>query len=615
MKNKKGTFLIVGITILLTGIILMLVSYALFTTPTIEKSAITIKAGTMDPTIKVDGVITNKLTVAAGEEKVFTVTVENLNSITGRFLFYYTGSIQTDVAMGYLDGTGLNQPSANSFVLSPNGKKTYSIKVKNSSTSSQTITLGGIGGLESFSLTMPSGAKAISSYCFTFSTSSGTINDYREDASCPKDVIIPNTINEVSVTTIRYDAFKSNQLISVIIPDSVTEIGVSAFENNQLTSVIIPDSVTEIGGSAFENNQLTSVIIPDSVTEIGASAFYKNKLTSVTLGNNVTTIGRSAFTYNQLTSVTLGNNVTSIGRDAFYYNQLTSVTIPNSVKYLSGFEHNKLTSITIPNSVTEIGENAFSQNQLTSVTIENSVTTIGERAFNSNKLTSVIIPNSVTIIGERAFGSNQLTSVIIPNSVKYLGGFNGNKLTSITIPNSVVSIGKNAFSQNQLTSISIPSSVTSIEIGAFYSNNLPNEAAFIYNRNSGGSIDYTSLNSYGGAKKENVVIPNTVVSIGDSAFSYSHVVSVTIPNNVTTIGEEAFKSNDLTSVTIPSSVTIIGKKAFSKGSFYDNKNLTKIINQTGREFDWKEITGGSSAATFVTGIISHSAGDITVTSN
>ncbi len=144
MKNKKGTIFIVSVTCLLIGIILLYTSHALFTTPTIEKSAITIKAGTMDPTIKVDGVITNKLTVAAGEEKVFTVTVENLNPITGNFLFYYEGNIP---AIGYLDGTGLNQPSANSFVLSPNEKKTYSIKLKNSSTSSQTITLGGIGGL------------------------------------------------------------------------------------------------------------------------------------------------------------------------------------------------------------------------------------------------------------------------------------------------------------------------------------------------------------------------------------------------------------------------------------------------------------------------------------
>jgi len=531
MKNKKGTIFIVSVTCLLIGIILLYTSHALFTTPTIEKSAITIKAGTMDPTIKVDGVITNKLTVAAGEEKVFTVTVENLNSITGRFLFYYTGSIQTDVAMGYLDGTGLNQPSANSFVLSPNGKKTYSIKVKNSSTSSQTITLGGIGGLESFSLTMPSGAKAISSYCFTFSTSSGTITDYKEDASCPKDVVIPNTINEVSVIA----------------------IGNRAFYQDQLTSVTIPDNITTIERSAFSRNQLTSVTIGNNVTKIEAEAFYQNQLTSVMIPDNVTTIGNSAFAYNRLTSVTIGNNVTSIGEYAFFDNQLTSVTIPDSV------------------------------------------TTIGDLAFTSNRLTNVIIPDSVKTIGEMAFW--------------------GNSLTNITISNSVTTIGERAFESNKLTSIEIPTSVISIGNAAFNDNQLPDEQAFIYKRNNDGSIDYTTLVSYGGAKKNDVIIPNNVTSIEKSACSWSSLTSVVISDSVINIGDSAFATNQLTEVTVGRSVTSIGIGAFEKGTTDSfNKNLTKIINKTGREFDWKEITGGSSAATFVAGIIPHSAGDITVTS-
>lgn len=46
-----------------------------------------------------------------------------------------------------------------------------------------------------------------------------------------------------------------------------------------------------------------------------------------------------------------------------------------------------------------------------------------------------------------------------------------------------------------------------------------------------------------------------------------------------------------------------------------NLNLTTIANKTGSEFDWQNITGGSSAATFVTGTISHSNGNITVTAS
>ena len=62
-----------------------------------------------------------------------------------------------------------------------------------------------------------------------------------------------------------------------------------------------------------------------------------------------------------------------------------------------------------------------------------------------------------------------------------------------------------------------------------------------------------------------VVIPDSVTSIGDSAFrGCSSLTSVTIPDSVTNIGDEAFRScSSLTSVTIPESVTSIGEDAFS----------------------------------------------------
>ena len=76
--------------------------------------------------------------------------------------------------------------------------------------------------------------------------------------------------------------------------------------------------------------------------------------------------------------------------------------------------------------------------------------------------------------------------------------------------------------------------------------------------------------------------------------------SVVIPEGITEIGYGAFGGNQLTSVTIPSSVTSIGGAAFSL-----NPNLTKIVNKTGKAFNWDSICGGggNSGNAFVTGIV------------
>ena len=66
-------------------------------------------------------------------------------------------------------------------------------------------------------------------------------------------------------------------------------------------------------------------------------------------------------------------------------------------------------------------------------------------------------------------------------------------------------------------------------------------------------------------------------------------------------------------MTIPSTVTTIGNSAFRKTS--SNENLVKIINKTGKSFDWRSITAGNYEANFVTGTIRHQYGNINVVNN
>ena len=142
-------------------------------------------------------------------------------------------------------------------------------------------------------------------------------------------------------------------------------------------------------------------------------------------------------------------------------------------------------------------------------------------------------------------------------------------LTSITIPNSVTSIGSDAFAYcSGLTSITIP-----IENFAFWgctgltSVHITDLAAWckidFYDCDSN-PLTYAHHLYLNGQEIKDLVIPNSVTSIGEYAFyGCSGLTSVTIPNSVTRIGVEAFSGcSGLTSVTIPNSVTRIGYRAF-----------------------------------------------------
>jgi len=132
-----------------------------------------------------------------------------------------------------------------------------------------------------------------------------------------EDIIIPNEIDGLSVTTIWDNSFREKNLASVIIPNSITDIGNNAFLGNSLTSVTIPDSINFIRGGSFKSNNLTSITIPDSIKIIFAEAFKDNSLKSVTIPDSVTDIHSGVFRSNSLTSVTIPDSVIFIGEGAF----------------------------------------------------------------------------------------------------------------------------------------------------------------------------------------------------------------------------------------------------------------------------------------------------------
>ena len=258
---------------------------------------------------------------------------------------------------------------------------------------------------------------------------------------------------------------------------------------------------------------------------------------------------------------------------------LTSITIPETITYegttysVTGIGNSafyqciSLTSVTIPNSVTSIGEDAFAWcDALASVTIGNGVTSIGNYAFRScSSLTSITIPNSVTSIGEDAFlYCDSFSSIVVENGNTTYDSRESCNAIIETVTNTLI-VG----CQNTI----IPNSVTSIGDYAFSgcssltSITIPNSVTSI------GNNAFSFCESLA-----SVTIGNGVTSIGAAAFSYcSSLTSIAIPNSVTSIGSEAFCGcSSLTSVTIGNSVTSIGE-----GAFVECYSLSSIVVESG----------------------------------
>lgn len=123
---------------------------------------------------------------------------------------------------------------------------------------------------------------------------------FKKNTQIPRNLIIPEVIENKLVTLIGKQAFKGMKLKSVVIPSSVKEIEIEAFSKNELDNLVLNEGLEKIHYGVFSFNKLKELIIPNSVREISNYAFNENTLENIILGEEVKFLKHGCFFANRL---------------------------------------------------------------------------------------------------------------------------------------------------------------------------------------------------------------------------------------------------------------------------------------------------------------------------
>jgi len=276
-------------------------------------------------------------------------------------------------------------------------------------------------------LTIQNDIEDVEVSCFTYEKDESGVVITAYDDKCPKEVGIPNVIEETTVTKIGVFAFSNKSITKLRLPKDLKEVGNNSFQNNQLENVIVPDSVTLIGSYAFENNNIKSLSIPIGLKQMGAAAFNNNDLSDdkgfIFARNEDGSVNNTkvvSYGGSKKEGVIIPEGVNTIGDWSFSKCELISITLPESTNMVGiyAFSDNKLTTIKIPKNVANLGDYAFTNNELAELNIELGLNSIGNYVFSNNKLTKINLPVSISKLNNYSFEKNTIVEVIMPENME-----------------------------------------------------------------------------------------------------------------------------------------------------------------------------------------------------
>jgi len=243
-------------------------------------------------------------------------------------------------------------------------------------------------------------------------------------------------------------------------------------------------------------------------------------------------------------TVVVNEGVTSIGSYSFYdFYRMKNVTLPSTLTFIGGDSFRScraLESIEIPQSVETLESYAFFFcSKLKSIDIPGNIQTIDSATFlGCDSLETVTFHEGLSFIQTSAFKDCiSLTNLTFPTSLTYISNsafYNCSSLVSVDLPMNLSYIHDTSFS-----------ACSSLEFLTVDGDNPDYKAVdnVLFNKKG------TTLVLYPGGKKGPYTVPDTVDTIGESAFMLcSGITHVTIPANVSSIGYSAFELSSVVTV-------------------------------------------------------------------
>lgn len=348
------------------------------------------------------------------------------------------------------------------------------------------------------------------------------------------DVTVPGEIGVGTVDVIDSGAFASQDITSLVLPDTLLELRQGAINwCPNLTSVTLPESLIVIGAqNLYCCDTLTEVTIPASVHYIGPrSLAFCNALASITFEGVCPIIGGECCTY------IADNAVIRVPDDqlAAYQEALTAAgctadILPSgrNAILIDNADDGAADFVLDASTGTITSYDGFATYLRIPETIDGvPVKAIGDEAFNLHYYLALLeLPEGLETIGESAFAwCATLQYVSFPTTLKTIGDnafANGYKGCLLDLP-AVETIGAHAFEQSLIEGVlALPEGLKTIGEGAF------DVCVAI----------------------EELYLPATVETIADDAFAdnwsltYAYMDGLTLPE----MGERVFEGSALADI-------------------------------------------------------------------